>query len=212
MAHKKGQGSTKNNRDSESKRLGVKIFGGQPAIPGNIIIRQRGTKVHPGKGVGIGKDYTIYATSEGLVTFTTKKGNRKYVHVLPADERQEVKGAATQEAPVKAKKVVEKKAAPAKKATAKKAPAKKATAKGDDLTKIEGVGPKISQLLQDAGLTTFSKVAEATAEQISEILAEAGSRYSMHNPETWPQQAKLAAADKWDELKELQDKLDGGRK
>lgn len=92
MAHKKGQGSTKNNRESESKRLGVKIFGGQTAIPGNIIIRQRGTKFHPGKGVGMGKDHTIYATDAGVVTFITKKNNRKFVNVLPMEERVEVKG------------------------------------------------------------------------------------------------------------------------
>lgn len=91
MAHKKGQGSTKNNRDSISKRLGVKIYGGQAAIPGNIIIRQRGTKYHPGNGVGIGKDHTIYATSEGIVTYTRSKGNKKFVHVLPLEDRINVK-------------------------------------------------------------------------------------------------------------------------
>lgn len=69
MAHKKGAGSTKNGRDSNSKRLGVKKFGGQYVIPGNIIIRQRGTKFHPGEGVGIGKDHTIFATTEGYVLF-----------------------------------------------------------------------------------------------------------------------------------------------
>ena len=86
MAHKKGQGSTKNWRDSQSKRLGVKLYGGQAAISGNIIIRQRGTKFHPGEGVGIGKDHTIYATRDGVVTFTTKKNNRKFVSVLPIGE------------------------------------------------------------------------------------------------------------------------------
>jgi len=69
MAHKKGEGSVKNGRDSQSKRLGVKIFGGQPAINGNIIIRQRGTKFHPGTGVGMGKDFTIYSTVDGIVEF-----------------------------------------------------------------------------------------------------------------------------------------------
>lgn len=86
MAHKKGQGSTKNNRESHSKRLGVKKFGGEAVIPGNIIIRQRGTKFHAGLGVGIGKDHTIYALEEGVVTFTTKKSNRKFVNVLPNGE------------------------------------------------------------------------------------------------------------------------------
>ena len=69
MAHKKGAGSSKNGRESESKRLGVKIFGGQAAVAGNIIVRQRGTKFHPGENVGIGRDHTIFATSEGYVVF-----------------------------------------------------------------------------------------------------------------------------------------------
>jgi len=69
MAHKKGEGSVRNGRDSHSKRLGVKIFGGQPAISGNIIVRQRGTTFHPGNNVGLGKDFTIYAVADGLVEF-----------------------------------------------------------------------------------------------------------------------------------------------
>ena len=69
MAHKKGEGSVKNGRDSQSKRLGVKIFGGQPAISGNIIVRQRGTVYHPGDNVGLGKDFTIFATKDGIVEF-----------------------------------------------------------------------------------------------------------------------------------------------
>ena len=83
MAHKKGVGSSKNGRESESKRLGVKIFGGQAAIAGNIIVRQRGTKFHPGDNVGIGKDHTIFATSEGKVAFK-KTRVRTYVSVVPA--------------------------------------------------------------------------------------------------------------------------------
>ena len=69
MAHKKGEGSVRNGRDSHSKRLGVKIFGGQPAVSGNIIVRQRGTKFHPGNNVGLGKDFTIFALTDGLVEF-----------------------------------------------------------------------------------------------------------------------------------------------
>lgn len=69
MAHKKGEGSVRNGRDSESKRLGVKIYGGQPAVSGNIIVRQRGTVYHPGNNVGLGKDYTIYAVADGIVEF-----------------------------------------------------------------------------------------------------------------------------------------------
>ncbi|MBK9939195.1 MAG: 50S ribosomal protein L27 [Chitinophagaceae bacterium] len=73
MAHKKGEGSVKNNRDSESKRLGVKIFGGQPAISGNIIVRQRGTTYHPGKNVGVGRDFTLFALTDGVVEFRKRK-------------------------------------------------------------------------------------------------------------------------------------------
>jgi large subunit ribosomal protein L27 len=84
MAHKKGAGSTRNGRDSNSKRLGVKRYGGEYVIPGNIIVRQRGTKIRPGNHVGVGKDYTIYALVEGQVTFETKLG-RKYVSVYPLE-------------------------------------------------------------------------------------------------------------------------------
>ena len=84
MAHKKGQGSTQNNRDSAGRRLGVKKYGGEVVIPGNIIIRQRGTKIHPGKNVGMGKDHTIFALVEGVVTFERKDKKRQQVSVIPA--------------------------------------------------------------------------------------------------------------------------------
>ena len=83
MAHKKGVGSSKNGRESESKRLGVKIFGGQAAIAGNIIVRQRGTQHHPGDNVGIGKDHTLFALTDGVVEFRKKKNNRSFVSVVP---------------------------------------------------------------------------------------------------------------------------------
>ena len=85
MAHKKGVGSSKNGRESQSKRLGVKIFGGQAAIAGNIIVRQRGTQHHPGDNVGIGKDHTLYALEDGLVEFKKKKNNRSFVSVVPLE-------------------------------------------------------------------------------------------------------------------------------
>ena len=85
MAHKKGEGSVKNGRDSQSKRLGVKIFGGQPAIAGNIIIRQRGTSYHPGKNVGVGKDFTLFALTDGLVEFKKGRNDRNTVSVIPAE-------------------------------------------------------------------------------------------------------------------------------
>ncbi len=81
MAHKKGEGSVKNGRDSQSKRLGVKIFGGQTAIAGNIIVRQRGTVYHPGKNVGVGKDFTLFSLTDGIVEFKKTKANRTIVFV-----------------------------------------------------------------------------------------------------------------------------------
>jgi large subunit ribosomal protein L27 len=81
MAHKKGVGSSKNGRESESKRLGVKLFGGEFAKAGNIIVRQRGTAHHPGKNVGVGKDHTIYALIDGIVVFRKSKDNRSYISV-----------------------------------------------------------------------------------------------------------------------------------
>jgi large subunit ribosomal protein L27 len=84
MAHKKGVGSSKNGRESQSKRLGVKIFGGQICIAGNIIVRQRGTAHHPGANVGIGKDHTLYALTNGIVEFRKKRNNRSFVSVVSA--------------------------------------------------------------------------------------------------------------------------------
>ncbi len=85
MAHKKAGGSTRNGRDSESKRLGVKKFGGEIASAGNIIVRQRGTKIHPGVNVGCGRDHTLFATADGYVKFETKgQKNRKFVSIIPA--------------------------------------------------------------------------------------------------------------------------------
>ncbi|WP_367866334.1 50S ribosomal protein L27 [Pedobacter sp. WC2423] len=120
MAHKKGAGSSRNGRESHSKRLGIKIFGGQEAIAGNILVRQRGTKHHPDKGVGIGKDHTLFALVAGTVVFRKKQDNKSYVSILPASVISEVV-----EKAVPAKKVAEA-AAPVAEAPVKKAPAKKA--------------------------------------------------------------------------------------
>lgn len=84
MAHKKGVGSSKNGRESHSKRLGVKIFGGQTAKAGNILVRQRGTQHHPGDNVGMGKDHTLFALTDGIVVFRKKANNRSFVSVVPA--------------------------------------------------------------------------------------------------------------------------------
>ncbi|TDQ06396.1 50S ribosomal protein L27 [Pedobacter metabolipauper] len=125
MAHKKGAGSSRNGRESHSKRLGIKIFGGQEAIAGNILVRQRGTKHHPDKGVGIGKDHTLFALVDGTVIFRKKQDNKSYVSILPAAVVKEVPAEvapavkeAKAEAPV-AEVAAEEKAP-------KKAPAKKA--------------------------------------------------------------------------------------
>ncbi len=360
MAHKKAASSSDNGRDSISKRLGVKLFGGQTAKAGNIIVRQRGTKYHPGQNVYKGKDFTLHARVDGVVAFRKRKYNRTFVDIVPfedveeklaelrkakeaskagkaakrearaaeaqanadqaaadkkakADAAKAAKAAkkaakaeadakkaaeapaapkvtpdptaealavtsaiaeapkaeappvveAKEEAPVaeapkaEAPPVVEAKeetpaaeapkaeAAPAVEAKeetpAEEAPKMKAApvvvppvaeatpevkaveetpaapamlggkkVKQNDLTIIEGVGPKISELLATAGLDTWAKVGAATPEQIKEILTAAGSRFQMHNPTTWPKQAELAAAGKWEELQKWQDELDGG--
>jgi large subunit ribosomal protein L27 len=90
MAHKKAGGSTRNGRESESKRLGVKRYGGQQVVAGNILIRQRGTQFHPGVNVGIGKDHTLFATADGVVKFEIKgPKSRRYVNIIPAPTSQD---------------------------------------------------------------------------------------------------------------------------
>jgi large subunit ribosomal protein L27 len=89
MAHKKGAGSSQNGRESESKRLGIKIYGGQIAKAGNIIVRQRGTKHSPGLNAGMGKDHTIFALADGKVEFRRRKNNKSYVSVIPSDNEDE---------------------------------------------------------------------------------------------------------------------------
>ncbi len=196
MAHKKGAGSTDNGRDSRSKRLGVKLFGGQVARAGNILVRQRGTRFHPGRNVGMGKDFTLHALVDGTVVFQKKKKNRTYISILP--EGGEVA-------------VAPKKAPAAKKASVAPPTAAAATeGQKDDLTKIEGIGPKIKEILHNNNIPTFAALASTPVEKLKEILEAAGSRYRMHNPTTWPAQAKMAAAGEWDKLKKWQDELDGG--
>ncbi len=213
MAHKKGVGSTDNGRDSISKRLGVKLFGGEAARAGNIIVRQRGTKYHPGDNVGMGRDHTLYAMVDGTIAFKKRRKNRTWVYVVPFEEVQEtVANVPKKAAPAKAE--APKEAAPAKAEAPKEAPAAAAPAsstKPDDLTKIEGVGPKLASVMASAGIDSFAKLAAADPAKISEILIADNTRNKMHNPASWPQQAQLAVDGKWDELKELQDRLDGGR-
>ena len=144
MAHKKGAGSSRNGRESHSKRLGVKIYGGQGAIAGNIIIRQRGTKYHPGEGVGLGKDHTIFALVDGVVTFTRKKDDKSVVHVLP---------------------FVDETAAPAEVAkTAKKAAPKKEVAAKEEKAVVEQAAAQV----EEAKATHQEEVAEENTEATDE--------------------------------------------
>ena len=137
MAHKKGAGSSKNGRESHSKRLGVKLFGGQAIIAGNIIVRQRGTAHNPGLNVGIGKDHTLFALADGVVKFKKGFKGRSFVHVLPisadaAPADAPAKAPAKKAAPAPVAEVaveaVAAEAAPVAEAPAKKAPVKKAAA------------------------------------------------------------------------------------
>ena len=268
MAHKKGVGSTDNGRDSISKRLGVKMYGGQLAKPGNILVRQRGTKFHPGLNVSMGKDHTLHALVDGTVTFTRGRKNRRYVNITPLE-------GAVVAAPPKRKKKAKPTAAPAPEVVEAPAPepveevvtapvvdttpevveestpepvvetasetdipeevpvdlgiadeveapvmgaatpeaeAPKKYAKPDKLTKIEGIGPKIAEKLNNAGILSFKDLAAASLEKLQGVLDEAGPRYRMHDPGTWAEQSALAADGKWDELEALQDKLDGGKR
>jgi len=181
MAHKKGVGSTDNGRDSNPKFLGVKLFGGQYAKAGNIIVRQRGTKFHPGDNVYMGRDHTLHAKIEGHVSFIKKRAGRTYVNIIPMDSNG---GSAIQSPKARKQAAAPKAAAPATQPAA-----------ADNLTKIEGIGPKIAEHLNAAGVTTFTALASTSADKIR----------------TWPQQAGLAAAGSWDQLQVLQDKLDGGK-
>lgn len=239
MAHKKGVGSTDNGRDSKSKRLGVKLFGGQKAVAGNILVRQRGTKFHPGENVYMGRDHTLHAAIDGVVEFRRTKNDRSYVSVVPfvevaetiapapapkapsakkaAAPAEEVAPVAAVEEPAAEVAVPVAEAAPAvetgeaeEKAAPKKAAAKKGP-KPDDLKIVEGIGPKIEQLLKDGGINTWDDLAAASVDRIREILDAAGSRYQIHDPSSWPAQAKFAAEGRWEDLKDYQEMLIGGR-
>jgi large subunit ribosomal protein L27 len=231
MAHKKGAGSSDNGRDSKSKRLGVKLYGGQRAVAGNILVRQRGTQFHAGDNVYMGRDHTLHAAIDGVVVFKRSFKDRRFVSILPMQEVVETvakptkKAAPAVAAPAEkpAKKaapvaeevaVVEAVAEPvAEEVTEKKAaaPKKEKGPKLDDLKIVEGIGPKIETLLKEGGINTWAELAEASEDRLKEILDAAGPRYQIHDPSTWPAQAKFAADGKWDELKEYQEMLIGGR-
>ncbi len=221
MAHKKGVGSTDNGRDSHSKRLGVKLFGGEEARAGNIIIRQRGTKFHPGRNVGLGKDHTIYALKDGYVRFHKKRRNRTYVSIIPTEdvlaaveqersqngngqaktEPKEPKKAAAEakqsrsEEPSKPKtdtSTSDQASTPDKEAKAEETKKEK-SAKPDDLKKLDGVGPKTAEVLQAAGIQTYEQLASKTPEELKEILLEESSRFGHFDTSSWPRQAEFLA-------------------
>lgn len=213
MAHKKGVGSTDNGRDSISKRLGVKMFGGEKAIAGNIIVRQRGTKYHAGENTYLGKDHTIHAKVDGVVSFRRRKNNRMFVNIVPNDVAETVanikpkKKAAAKTAPKAAAPVAMAAAPKAEKVTL---PSGKKLVQ-DDLKMVEGIGPKIEGLLHDAGIMTWQQLADAPLESVQKVLDDAGPRYRMHQPKTWANQAQMAASGEWERLEKYQDWLDGGR-
>jgi len=211
MAHKKGVGSSKNGRESESKRLGVKIYGGQFAKAGNILVRQRGTQHYPGDNVGMGKDHTLFSMIDGTVVFKRKRKDRSFVSVEPLVEVE----TAVAEAPAPKAPKAEKPKAEAPKAQAKpvaetkeeapkteekKVEAAKAEAKNagekDDLKQLDGVGPKLEEVFNEAGIATFENFAATKVEKLNEILEEAGSRYASKDPAPWIEQAKELAKNK----------------
>ncbi|MBP6826927.1 MAG: 50S ribosomal protein L27 [Saprospiraceae bacterium] len=253
MAHKKGVGSSDNGRDSKSKRLGVKMFGGEHAIAGNILVRQRGTKFHAGENVYMGRDHTLHAGIDGVVTFKRGRKDRNFVSVLPMEvvpetpkpgvkkpkaiggvkvlqpsaevaekpaPKKKAEAPAAEETPVAAvaevadAPVLESTEAKAEKKPAEKkaaAPKKEKGPKADDLKIVEGIGPKIETLLKEGGINNWDELAAAPVDRIKEILDAAGPRYQIHDPSSWPAQAKFAAEGKWEELKEYQEMLIGGR-
>ncbi len=260
MAHKKGVGSTDNGRDSKSKRLGVKLFGGQKTVAGNILVRQRGTKFHAGQNVYMGRDHTLHAAIDGIVEFKRSRNDRSFVHVLPFTEVPETvapvvvtKAAPTpkkaaapavavepavevvpevaEETPVAETTVAEETpvaeapapvveevaevtaavAEPEEEAPAPKKTAAKKGPKPDDLKIVEGIGPKIEQLLKEGGVTNWEVLANTPVDRLKEILDAAGSRYQIHDPSSWPAQAKFAVEGKWEDLKDYQEMLIGGR-
>ena len=222
MAHKKGVGSTDNGRDSNPKYLGVKIYGGQTVKAGNIIIRQRGTKYHAGQGTYLGRDFTLHAKVDGVVSFRRERKNRMFVYVTP-DGTLTTQTGNTGTPNGGGKKVAKPElerpapAAPMAAAAPAMASGEKITLpsgksiKQDDLKMVEGIGPKIEGLLNAGGIVTWNDLAEAPVEKVQAILDEAGPRYRMHQPKTWAKQARMADEGKWEELETYQDWLDGGR-
>jgi large subunit ribosomal protein L27 len=225
MAHKKGVGSSDNGRDSKSKRLGVKLFGGQYAKAGNILVRQRGTKFHPGDNVYLSRDFTLHASIEGHVEFTRSKKDRVYVNIrplapkngaalpqMPATDVPEVLDVLTKKKVTAAEVEVPISVAPESVTSAAATfvfAGKKW--KQDDLKIVEGIGPKIEELMHQAGITTWAELANTDLDKLNAILDEAGPRYRIHDPATWAKQSQMANDGAWDDLQAYQDHLKGGK-
>lgn len=222
MAHKKGGGSSRNGRDSNAQRLGVKAYGGEYVIPGNIIVRQRGTHFHPGENVGLGKDYTIFSKIEGVVVFERMRGRegQKRISVYPENVVPVSHGGTLQAGGETA--VAEAPAPKAKRAPADKVEepavepkatrAKKATkVEGDNLTAIEGIGPKTQAALYDSGITTYAQVASTSADELLRIVKEEHNVHLVGDASTWPKQAQFLVDGDAEGLKAYQDRLVGGR-
>ncbi|USN54081.1 MAG: 50S ribosomal protein L27 [Candidatus Peribacteria bacterium] len=207
MAHKKAAGSAKNLRDSNPKYRGVKILGGQTAVAGNIVVRQKGDKYLPGHNTYKGKDFTIHAGIDGVVhyrkKYTVRYDGRKYlktvIDIVPVGEEPQVAALKkpSQQVTAKAKpaKVPAAKKAPvAKTAKPTKAPATKkeapVAASADDLTSIKGLGPKTAEVLAAAGITSFQGLADAGEEKLKDIFAAAGGRLASTDPAPWIAEAK----------------------
>ena len=150
----------------------------------------------------MGRDHTLYALVAGTIGFQKKRLNRTFVNIIPFDEVTE------KVAKVKKVKATPKAATPA---PAPVAASSTTTTAKDDLKAIEGIGPKIEEILNNAGITTYAQLGATEASKIKEYLEAAGNRYKSHNPTTWPKQSQMAADGKWDELKVWQDELDGGK-
>ncbi len=249
MAHKKGAGSTDNGRDSNPKYLGVKLFGGQAAIAGNILVRQRGTKFHPGDNVYMGKDYTLHARVDGTVVFRRRRDDRTYVSIRANDQEiaassRPVLGTSevasgipvvnavrttayaktgTQATPQadgnsQASVAPNPPAAPAlhTEEAAEQSADNDTVSEADitsvdDLTRIEGIGPRIAELLGQADILTFAALADTSTEELQSVLDDGGAEYNVHQPDTWARQAAMARDSQWDELQTLQSELRGGQ-
>ncbi len=206
MAHKKGVGSSDNGRDSKSKRLGVKLFGGQLAKAGNIIVRQRGTRFHAGENTYLGKDFSLHAKVDGIVTFTKRRSDRTFISIVPLDAQVEER----LDVPVKKvtvtepKAVIETEIAPKTETKAELSAEEKEHANKslldtigigseeskDDLKKIKGVGPKLEGVLNSLGIFSFVQVSKMTQKEYDIVDSLMDSFKGRAERDDWAGQAK----------------------